>query len=101
MEHRKENRTVRKLYVRLTAGSITAWGLLGDFSENGLLINSIRDFAVSTEINIEIFMPDNNNSFLKGILRRKIDLAHSYMKYGLGIELTKKDVRYTNFIISE
>jgi Tfp pilus assembly protein PilZ len=101
MERRKENRTVKKLYVRLNAGSITSGGLLGDVSENGLFISSIRDFAIGTEINIEIFMPDNNNSFLKGIVRRKVELSDSQRKKGLGIELTKKDVRYETLIISE
>ena len=93
MERRKVNRTVKKLYVRLNVGSITSWGLLGDFSENGLFICSIRDFAIGTAINIEIFMPDNNNSSLKGIVRRKIELADFHRKNGLGIELTKKDMR--------
>jgi Tfp pilus assembly protein PilZ len=101
MEQRKENRRVKKLYVRLNDGSITAHGLLGDVSKNGLFISSIQDFAIGTEINIEIFMPDNNNSFLRGIIRRKIELADSHRKNGFGIELTKKDVRYMNFIISE
>jgi Tfp pilus assembly protein PilZ len=101
MERRKENRTVKKLYVRLNADSKTTNGLLGDVSENGLFVNTIQDFPIGTEIRIEIFMPDRNNSFLRGIVRRRIELTDSRRKNGLGIELTKKDQRYIDFIVSE
>jgi CheY-like chemotaxis protein len=101
MERRKENRTVKKLYVRLNSGSITCPGLLYDVSENGLFVSSIKAFPIGAELNIEIFMPDNNRSFLKGIVRRKLELFDSYRKNGLGIELTKRDERYTGLISSD
>jgi hypothetical protein len=98
LNRRKEKRAVKKLYVSLSDGSISAQGLLGDFSENGLFICSIQDFAIGTEINIEIFMPDRNNSF---VVRRKLELTDSHRKNGLGIELTRKDRRYIDFIVLE
>jgi hypothetical protein len=101
LDRRRERRAAKKLYVSLSDGSITAQGLLGDFSENGLFISSIQDFAMSTEIAIEIFMPDRNNSFLRGVVRRKLELTDSHRKNGLGIELTRKDRRYIDFIASE
>ena len=41
-------------------------------------------------IDIELFMPDNNNSLLRGVIRRKIELPDSHRKYGLGIKKAKK-----------
>ena len=39
-------------------------------------------------------MQDNSTSLLKGILKRRIELPEEHRKYGLGIELTKKDFRF-------
>ena len=50
--------------------------------------------------NIEVFMPDNSNSLLKGVIRRKIELPDSHRKYGLGIEITEKDTVYLHFLRS-
>jgi hypothetical protein len=89
-----------KLYTRLSAGSLVSMGLLSDISENGLFIKSTRDFAMGEAIDIELFMPDNNNPILKGIIRRKIELPDSPRKYGLGIELIEKDMVYRYFLKS-
>ncbi len=100
MEQRKENRFSKQLYVVLRLESKMVRGLLNDFSEKGLFIKCNQDFPIGAVIDIEIFMPDNNNPLLKGIIRRKIDIPESNRKYGLGIELIKKDVRYTIFLAS-
>ena len=89
-----------KLYAKLSGDSFVSWGLLSDVSENGLFIKSNRDFTMGKAIDIELFMPDNNNSLLKGVIKRKIELPESYRKYGLGIELTEKDMLYRNFLKS-
>lgn len=49
-------------------------------------------------IDIEIFMPDSKNSFLKGIVKRNIEKHDSERRYGLGIELINKDATYIFFI---
>jgi hypothetical protein len=100
MYKRKENRIEKQLYVVLRLESKMVRGLLNDFSENGLFIKCNQDFPIGTVIDIEIFMPDNNNPLLKGIIRRKIDMSESHRKYGLGIELIKKDKGYTTFVAS-
>jgi hypothetical protein len=100
IEQRKEKRFSKQLYVVLRLESIMVRGLLNDFSENGLFIKCNQDFPIGAVIDIEIFMPDNNNSLLKGIVRRKIDMPESHRKYGLGIELIKKDIRYKTFVVS-
>ena len=100
MDKRKDMRLSKKLYTKLRAESSVSWGLLGDVSDDGLFIKSNRDFTMGEAIDIEIFMPDNNNSLLKGIIRRKIELPETHRKYGLGIELIEKDVVYRHFLKS-
>ena len=100
MYKRKENRIEKQLYVVMRLESKMVRGLLNDCSENGLFIKCNQEFTIGTVIDIEIFMPDNNNSLLKGIVRRKIEMPESHRKYGLGIELIKKDIRYTIFLAS-
>jgi hypothetical protein len=98
MEKRKYGRFDTKLYVKIVSKSKTAWGLMSDVSENGMYIQSNRDFAMGEEIDIEIFMPDRSTAILKGILRRKAELPDSFRRYGLGIEITEKDIFYRRFM---
>jgi|WetSurMetagenome_2_1015567.scaffolds.fasta_scaffold520267_1 hypothetical protein len=100
MDKRKNHRLHAKLHVKLSSGTITSWGILTDVSENGLFVKSNRDFAIDAVINIEIVMQDNTTSLLKGTVKRKIDLTEEHRKYGLGIELTKKDFRFMNLFDS-
>jgi hypothetical protein len=100
MDKRKNERLSTKLYTKLIADSFISWGLLSDVSENGLFIKSNRDFIMGEAIDIELFMPNNNNSLLKGVIRRKIELPETHRKYGLGIELVEKDIVYRHFLKS-
>jgi len=100
MYKRKENRIEKQLYVLLRLESKLVRGLLNDFSENGLFIKCNQDFPIGTVIDIEIFMPDNNNALVQGIVRRKIEMPESHRKYGLGIELIAKDIIYRRFLKS-
>jgi len=98
MDKRKNERLSMKLYTKLSADSVVSWGLLSDVSENGIFIKSNRDFTMGEAIDIELFMPDNNNSLLKGVIRRKLEMPDSHRKFGLGIELIEKDVIYRHFL---
>jgi hypothetical protein len=98
MDKRKDMRLSMKLYSKLRAESGVSWGLLTDVSENGIFIKSNRDFTMGEAIDIELFMPDNTNALLKGVIRRKIELPDSHRKYGLGIELKEKDMVYRRFL---
>jgi len=100
MEQRKEQRVSKQLYVQISAEKKVFWGLLNDFSTNGLFIKCNQDFPMGAAIEIEIFMSDKSNSVLKGIVRRMIDMPESNRKYGLGIELIEKDARYIRFVKS-
>ena len=98
MDKRRAKRYTTKLHVKLHSGSIISWGILCDVSENGLFLKCSRDFSIEAVINLEIFMPDNINSLLKGIIRRKIEMSDSYRKHGLGIELIEKDTLYMQYL---
>ena len=100
MEQRKEHRVSKQLYVQISTERKVFWGLLNDFSKNGLFIKCNQDFPMGAVIDIEIFMSDKSNSVLKGIVRRKIDMPESNRKYGLGIELIVKDARFIRFVNS-
>jgi hypothetical protein len=100
MEQRKEHRISKQLYVQISTERKVFWGLLNDFSKNGLFIKCNQDFPMGAVIDIEIFMSDKSNSVLKGIVRRKIDMPESNRKYGLGIELIGKDARFIRFVNS-
>jgi hypothetical protein len=100
MDKRKEDRFSKQLYVALRLESNMFHGLLNDISDNGLFIKCNRDFPIGTVIDIEIFMPDKNDFLLKGIVRRKIETPDSQRKFGLGIEIIKKDIRYITFVVS-
>jgi Tfp pilus assembly protein PilZ len=100
MDKRKNERHSMKLHTKLSDNSFVSWGLLSDVSENGLFIKSNRDFTIGDAIDIEVYMPDNNNSLLKGVIRRKIELPDSHRKYGLGIEVIEKDMVYRHFMRS-
>ena len=100
MDKRRDRRLHTKLYVNLKSGSMTVPGLLCDVSERGLFIKCTRDFAMGAVLDIEIFMPDNTDSVVKGRVTRKIELSETYRKHGVGIELIEKDVRYIRFVES-
>lgn len=100
MEKRKETRLDTKLYVTLRSDNMTGQGLLCDISENGLFIQCTRDLTIGAVIDIEIFMPGNADSLVRGIVRRKVEIPGAYRRHGVGIELIEKDMRYTRLVRS-
>ena len=100
MNHRKIMRFSANVHVKLRDESVTSWGIICDASDKGLFIKSNRDFTIDTELHIEIIMPDNTSSMLRGVVRRKSEVSGLYRKYGLGVEITEKDLSYRNFIDS-
>lgn len=98
MDKRKDKRFASKLSVKFNSGSLVSCGVLDDISENGLFIRSNRNFNIDALITIEIFMPDKTVSFLKGVVRRIIELPDQYRKFGIGVELIEKDKTYKHFL---
>lgn len=98
MIQRKHKRINIKLYARLSSELLNCRGLIHNISEGGLFICSSKEFRQGSIIDIEIFMPDNEISFLKGVVRRNTEKPDAERRYGLGIELIKIDSRYRFFV---
>jgi hypothetical protein len=99
-EKRQHKRFTKSLYVKIISGHASSWGLVGDVSSRGIFVKSNLGFKAGTEIQLEVFMPNNKSSFLKGIIRRNIELPDPNRKNGLGIELVEKDAIFHSFIES-
>jgi hypothetical protein len=97
MEKRKERRYSKKLKVRISSGNLLRSGIMNDISKNGMFVRSCRDFTKDTVLNIELLLPNNRISFLKGIVTRNIGIPGSNW-LGVGIELTEKDKTFHNFL---
>ena len=97
MEEQRKPRFTKRLEATFSSGPFTYRGILSDISENGLFIRTNHGFAPGTTVSIEIVMPDNQISHLKGIVRRTIKTPLLAKKNGMGVELTKKDESYVNF----
>ncbi len=95
MDRRKHPRFIKRLRTTLIVDHKSFTGISGDLSENGLFIRTNRSFAVNTSIEIEILLPDNRISSLRGSVRR----THiSPLKSGIGIEITEKDGIFTDLV---
>ena len=64
---------------------ITFLSISGDLSESGLFVRTNRGYNVETPIDIELSLPGNRVSFLKGIVRRTIRTPIPTMKNGMGM----------------
>jgi len=89
---------MKRLEVTFSSGGLSYKGILSNISENGLFIRTNRGFAPGTTVDIEMVMPDNMISHLTGIVRRTVKTQLSAMKNGMGVELTKKDEAFSNFM---
>jgi hypothetical protein len=94
-DRRKHPRFIKRLTTTLLVDHKSLTGISGDLSESGLFIRTKRTFAVNTLIDIELLMPDGRVSSLKGLIKR----THvSALKTGIGIEITERDVTFTDFL---
>lgn len=94
----RHKRFTKRLEAIFRAGGLSYRGILSNLSESGLFIRTNRGFAPDTVIDIELVMPDNKVSRLKGVVKRTIKRPVSTIKNGMGIELIEKDKTYLNFV---
>lgn len=102
--YQRHPRFTKRLEVTFSAGGLSFRGILSNISENGLFIRTNRGFAPNTIIDIELLMPNNKISRLKGIVRRAIKTPLSSVKNGMGVELLEKDetyIKYVNSVVRE
>jgi Tfp pilus assembly protein PilZ len=99
-ERRKYPRFIKRLPVRFLIDSECLTSVSSDLSESGLFLRTNRGTNVNSIINIQLLLPSNRVSHLKGIVRRTVRTPFSSMKNGMGIEILEKDEAYTHFIQS-
>jgi hypothetical protein len=96
--YKRTKRFTKRLEATFSSGELSYRGILSNVSVSGLFIRTSRGFAPGTTVDIEIMLPDNTISLLKGIVRRTIKNPVTTMDNGMGVELTRQDVKYQNFI---
>jgi hypothetical protein len=95
--YKRQPRFTKRLEVTFRSGQLSYRGILSNLSENGLFIKTSRGFAPGTTVDIELVLPDNKISHLKGTVRRTIKTVVYPTKNGMGVELTKKDEKFIHF----
>lgn len=100
IEKRRHSRFIKRLETRISMDKTSFLCISGDLSENGLFIRTNRGYNAETTIDIELSLPGNRISFLKGIVRRSIRTPIPTMKNGMGIEIIEKDKTFIDFIKS-
>ena len=100
MERRKHPRYIKRLETKISIDQTSFWSISGDLSESGLFIRTNRGYNVETPIDIELSLPDNKVSFLKGIVRRTVRTPIPTMRNGMGIEVIAKDETFRDFVKS-
>jgi Tfp pilus assembly protein PilZ len=100
IEKRKHQRFIKRLETRISIDQTSCWSISSDLSESGLFIRTNRGYNVETPIDIELSLPGNRVSFLKGIVRRTVRTPIPTMKNGMGIEIVEKDEIFRDFIKS-
>jgi PilZ domain len=100
MNKRKYPRFVKRLQIKFNADHFSFTGISSDVSENGIFIRTNKGLSPNTIIDIEMIMPDNKISKLKGIVMRTIKTPFSSIKNGMGVQLLEKDVTFLNLINS-
>lgn len=96
--YQRHPRFTKRLEVTFSSGGLSYKGILSNLSANGLFIRTNRGFAPGTEVDIQLMMPGNKISLLKGIVRRTVKVPVTTTKNGMGIELTVYDETYRNFV---
>jgi Tfp pilus assembly protein PilZ len=99
-QHQRATRFTKRLEARFRSGGLTYTGILSNFSQTGLFVRTNRGFTPGTTIDIELVLPNNEVSVLKGVVRRTIKTQMSSLGNGMGVELIEKDSIYSDFMKS-
>jgi len=99
MERRQHLRVNKSLISQMLADNTNLFVITHDLSVNGIFLRSNQCLPINSLVTIQIVLPDNSISSLKGIVRRTIDTS-AYMNNGMGIQLIEKDSNYTRYFQS-
>lgn len=98
MRRRQCQRYTKRLETTFSSGNLSFRGISSDLSAGGLFIRTQHGFVPNTIVDIEVYLPNNKVSKLKGIVRRSIKTTMPGVKNGMGIELIERDTNYLDFI---
>jgi hypothetical protein len=99
-ERRRHPRFIKRLPVKFFIDNECLTSLSSDLSESGLFLRTNRGTNVNCVVSMQLFLPSNTVSCLKGVVRRTVRTPFSAMKNGMGIEIIEKDEAYGHFIKS-
>jgi hypothetical protein len=99
VERRNNLRIKKNLVSQIIADNTNLFAITGNFSANGLFLRSNRCLPVDSLVTIQVVLPDNSVSSLKGIVRRTINNS-AFSNNGIGIEIIGKDSNYTRYFQS-
>jgi hypothetical protein len=99
-ERRRHPRFIKRLPVKFYIDNECLTSLSSDLSESGLFLRTNRGTNVNCVVSMQLFLPSNAVSCLKGIVRRTVRTPFSAMKNGMGIEIIEKDEAYGHFMKS-
>lgn len=99
-DRRKHQRFIKRLTTTFCFDQSRFTGISSDLSEGGLFIRTFRGFPANTPIRIELMLPNNKTSSLKGIVRRTLRTNLTTKKNGMGIEIIEKDEPFIDFVTS-
>ena len=97
-ERRRHPRIIKRLPVKFFVNRECLTSLSSDLSESGLFLRTNRGTNVDCIIDIQLLLPSNKVSCLKGIVKRTVRTPFSSMKNGMGIEIIQKDAAYAHYI---
>lgn len=99
-DRRKHPRFIKRLTTTFFIDQSKFTGISSDLSEGGLFIRTFRGVPANTPIHIELILPNNMTSTLKGIVRRSLRTSLTTKKNGMGIEIIEKDEPFIDFVNS-
>lgn len=95
---RAYKRFLLKVKAEVSASDRCLGGRTVRISEKGLFVRSQKSFREGTQVNIKLWLPDGEESYLKGIVKYARSVNFLQMQNGMGIELTEKDATFMQFI---
>jgi len=98
--YQRHPRFTKRLEATFSSGGLSFKGILSNISANGLFIRTSRGFAPGSIVDIELIMPDNRISLLKGIVKRTIKTPITSSRNGMGVELLEKDTIFMDYVQS-
>lgn len=96
--YQRHPRFTKRLEVTFRSGELSYKGILSNLSANGLFIRTNRGFAPGTILDIQLVMPNDKISSLRGIVRRTVKATVTPTKNGMGVELISRDEAYIDFV---